>query len=102
MTKQSKINRSHFDFAQCDTTKLKMKKILNLSLTLSLSLTLFFACDKNDKPVNLSVAREEVQKYYESGKYDEELNKIVADAKKEFDKIKFNSNSVVIFRNSTQ
>jgi acid phosphatase len=74
-----------------------MKKILNLSLTLSLSLTLFFACDKNDKPVNLSVAREEVQKYYESGKYDEELNKIVADAKKEFDKIKFNSNSVVIF-----
>jgi predicted secreted acid phosphatase len=35
--------------------------------------------------------------YYESGKYDEELNKIVADAKKEFDKIKFNSNSVVIF-----
>lgn len=70
---------------------------LFLTLTLILSLTLFFACDKNEKPVNLSVAREEVQKYYESGKFDEELNAVIADAKKEFEEFEFRKNSVVIF-----
>jgi predicted secreted acid phosphatase len=70
-----------------------MKKFL----TLILSFTLFFACEKNDKPVNLSIAREEVRQYYESGKFDEELRKVIEQAKQEFEKVEFKSNSVVIF-----
>jgi predicted secreted acid phosphatase len=66
-------------------------------LILFLSLTLFFACEQNEKPVNLTIAREDVQHYYESGKFDEELNKVIEKAKKEFDKVEFKNNSVVIF-----
>jgi acid phosphatase len=73
----------------------------NSYLKIILSLTLFIACDKNEKPVNLSAAREEVKQYYETGKYDEELNKVIADAKKEFEKVEFKESpkggSVVIF-----
>ena len=66
-------------------------------LILLLSLTLLFACEQNEKPVNLTIAREDVQHYYESGKFDEELNKVIEKAKKEFDKVEFKNNSVVIF-----
>ena len=68
-----------------------------LTLTLILTLTLFFACEKNEKPVNLSIAREEVQQYYESGKFYHEVNKVIEKAKKEFEKVEFKNNSVVIF-----
>ena len=68
-----------------------------LKIILILSLTLFIACDKNEKPVNLSVARNEVKQYYESGKYDEELTVVIIEAKKKFDKVEFKNNSVVIF-----
>jgi len=70
-----------------------MKKFL----TLILFLTLFFACEQNEKPVNLTIAREDVQHYYESGKFDEELNKVIEKAKKEFEQVEFKNNSVVIF-----
>ena len=66
-------------------------------LTLTLSLILFFACEKNEKPVNLTIAREEVKQYYESGKFDAELDAVIENAKKQFDKIDFKNNSVVIF-----
>lgn len=66
-------------------------------LRLILSLTLFIACDKNEKPVNLSIAREEVKQYYESGKFDEELDEVIAEAKEKFSKVEFKQNSVVIF-----
>jgi predicted secreted acid phosphatase len=66
-------------------------------LILFLSLTLFFACEQNEKPINLTIAREDVQHYYESGKFDEELNKVIEKAKKEFDKVEFKNNSIVIF-----
>jgi len=72
-----------------------MKFFFNVILILSL--TLFFACEKDEKPVNLSIAREAVQQYYESGKFDEELSKVIENAKKEFEKISFKKNSVVIF-----
>jgi len=72
-----------------------MKKFLNLTLTLSL--TLFIACEKNEKPVNLSVAREKVKQYYESGKFDEELDSVVEEAKEKFSDVQFKDNSVVIF-----
>jgi acid phosphatase len=74
-----------------------MKKFYTLTFTLTLFLTLFSACEKNEKPVNLSIAREEVKQYYESGKFDEELNKVIEEAKKKFEKVEFNENSVVIF-----
>ena len=50
-----------------------------------------------DKPVNLSVARESVKEYYESGKFDEELDNVIREAKDKFSKIEFTENSVVIF-----
>jgi len=68
-----------------------------LKYFLPLSLTLFFACEKNEKPVNLSTSREEVQQYYESGKYYEEVKVVIEKAKKEFEKVEFKNNSVVIF-----
>jgi len=70
-----------------------MKKFLILTL----SLTLFFACEQNEKPVNLTIAREVVQQYYESGKFYEEVKEVIENAKKEFDKVEFKNNSVVIF-----
>jgi len=69
----------------------------NLTLTLTLSLTLFLFSCATEKPVNLSIAREEVKQYYESGKFDEELTKVIADAKREFKKVNLKDNSVVIF-----
>ena len=72
---------------------IKMKK--NLTLTLSLTL-LLFSC-ATEKPVNLSLAREEVKQYYESGKFDEELNKVSEEAKKKFNQIEFKENSAVVF-----
>ncbi len=68
-----------------------------LFLILALSLVLFLACEENEKPINLSIAKEEVKQYYESGKFDKELNKVIEDAKKEFAKAEFKSNSVVVF-----
>jgi len=51
----------------------------------------------SDKPVNLSVARESVKEYYESGKFDEELDNVIREAKNKFSKVEFTENSVVIF-----
>jgi acid phosphatase len=76
---------------------MEMKIYFKLILTLTLSLTLFIACEKNEKPVNLSIAKEEVRQYYDSGKFDKELDAVIEEAKKEFDKVKVKNNSVVIF-----
>ena len=65
-------------------------------LTVTLSLTLLISC-ATEIPVNLSIAREEVKQYYESGKYEEELNKVVEEAKGKFSKVEFKENSVVTF-----
>jgi acid phosphatase len=68
-----------------------IKYIINLTLAL-----LLFSC-ATEKPVNLSIAREEVKQYYESGRFDKELSKVIEDAKEKFDKVEFKNNSVVIF-----
>ena len=57
---------------------------------------LLLSCTE-EKPVNLSVSREEVKEYYESGKFDEELDEVIDEAKSEFDKVDIKNNSVVIF-----
>lgn len=70
---------------------------INTNLLLILSLTLFLLSCATEKPVNLSIAREEVKQYYESGKFDEELNAVIEEAKEQFNKVEFKENSVVIF-----
>jgi acid phosphatase len=70
---------------------------MKIFLTLTLSLTLFFACEKNHKPVNLTDARNAVKQYYESGKFDKELDQVIKEAKKKFDKVELKNNSLVIF-----
>lgn len=73
--------------------KMNFSRTLTLYLTLTL---LFFSC-ATEKPVNLSVTREEVKQYYESGKFNEELSKVIDEAKEKFSKVNFRENSVVIF-----
>ena len=66
-------------------------------LTLFLGLIVLSSCSQSDKPVNLSVAREEVKQYYTSGKFDKELTKVIDEAKEKFSKVEIKKNSVVIF-----
>jgi predicted secreted acid phosphatase len=68
--------------------------LINIVLIVALVMQLT-SC--TDKPVNLSVAREIVKEYYESGKFDEELDEVIREAKDKFSKVEFTENSVVIF-----
>lgn len=70
-----------------------MKKILIVLLLIQIS---FYNCSST-KPVNLRAAKDIVRDYYESGKFDEEMNEVIKDAKEKFDKIEAKKNSVVIF-----
>lgn len=70
-----------------------MKKLLVLILVLS-SLLLGGCCNQL---INISTARERVIEYYEGGQYDKELDEILESAKKNFSKVKIESNSAVIF-----
>jgi predicted secreted acid phosphatase len=75
-----------------------MKSINKISFNLVLSVAAVLQLTSCiDKPVNLTVARESVKEYYESGKFDEELDDIIRKAKSKFGKIEFTENSVVIF-----
>lgn len=60
------------------------------------SLIGFYSCCSTGLQ-NLSAAKEQVQKYYEGGQFDEELDKIIADAKMKFSKVEVKQNSAVIF-----
>lgn len=71
-------------------------KILLKIILIAASSVILISC-ASDKPVNLTIARENVKAYYESGKFDEEVNSIIENAKNEFEKIKFKENSAVIF-----
>ena len=71
-----------------------MKKHITLIIIISL---FSISCSDENKPVNLTIAREEVQKYYESGKFAEELIAVIEEAKEKFSNIQFKDNSVVIF-----
>ena len=74
--------------------KSKNKTLFNIVLILTGALQLY-SC--TDKPVNLSVARESVKEYYESGMFGEELDEVIREAKDKFSKVEFTENSVVIF-----
>ncbi len=72
-----------------------MKRFLSLVLFLALNLLLSSCC--SEELLNLTVAKERVQKYYEGGQFDKELDEIVADAMKKFGKVEVKPNSAVIF-----
>ena len=74
--------------------RLKTQNTFYISLIVVVAI-LLICC--TDKPVNLSVARESVKEYYESGKFDEELDTVIREAKDKFSKVEFTENSVVIF-----
>ena len=47
--------------------------------------------------MNLQTAKKEVQNYYESGRYSNDLKEIIANAENEISNVKLNKNSVVVF-----
>lgn len=72
-----------------------MKSFFSAAIIISIVFVLI-GC-KDEKPVNLTTAREEVKEYYESGKFDEELTEVIREAKEKFNNIEVKENSVVIF-----
>ena len=58
---------------------------------------IFYLISCSTKPVNLSVAREEVKAYYESGKFNKELAGVIKEAKEKFAKVEAKANSIIIF-----
>ena len=54
------------------------------------------SCSSNHL-INLRTAKDAVKDYYESGKYDEEMNEVIKDAKEKFNKVEVKNNLVVIF-----
>jgi len=72
-----------------------MKTLFKTILAITI-ISLFISCG-SEKPLNLTDARSEVKEYYESGKYDEELNEVIKNAREQFEKVEFKENSVVIF-----
>ena len=68
-----------------------MKKALTLLLTI-----IVISCSSN-QIVNLGTAKDIVKDYYESGKFDIDMNDVIKEAKEKFDKVEVKNNSVVIF-----
>jgi acid phosphatase len=64
---------------------------------LSVTIISFFVSCGTEKPLNLTDVRSEVKEFYESGRYDEELDEVIKNALEQFEKIEFKENSVVIF-----
>ena len=65
-----------------------------LSIALSIS---FYITSCSSVPMNLQTAKKEVQNYYESGRYSNDLKEIIANAENEISNVKLNKNSVVVF-----
>jgi len=68
------------------------KKILCIALTF-----FHFHSSIAKRPINLTIAKNKVQKYYETGAYDKDLERVVAHAKKRFKKIPVGKNATIIF-----
>ena len=69
-----------------------MRNFTKIFLLLSL---LIYSCAP--KLTNLDFVKEEIAAYYESGKYDEEVNAVISDAIREFESIKVENSAAVIF-----
>lgn len=61
------------------------------------TISFHFTSCSSSKPENLTVARNAVKDYYESGGFDRELNEVIKSAKNNFKNIEVKDNSVVIF-----
>ena len=72
-----------------------MKRELFLPIISLICISLIQGC--NDKPENLTTARQLVKEYYESGKYEEELSLVINKAKSEFESVDIKEKSVVLF-----
>jgi len=72
-----------------------MKTLLKTILAFTF-ISLLISCE-TEKPINLTDAKNEVKEYYESGKFDEELNDVIKNAREQFEKVEFKENAVVIF-----
>lgn len=59
--------------------------------------TLILQGCKSDELINLRIAKDRVKEYYESGRFEEELEKIYNDAKHKIDKIRIKQNSAAVF-----
>ncbi len=64
---------------------------------LSVTIISFFVSCGTQKPTNLTDARSEVKEFYESGRYNEELDEVIKIALEQFEKAELKENSVVIF-----
>jgi acid phosphatase len=67
------------------------------SLTKILLLLSVLICSCSPKLTNLNFVKEEVAEYYESGKFDKELDEIISDAMKEFESIIIEDSTAVVF-----
>jgi len=72
-----------------------MKNYKNLTLTFIL--TLFLVSCSSNEIVNLRTAKDIVKDYYETGRFDLEMNEVINIAKEKFNRVDFTANSVVIF-----
>src|SRR5690606_10046315 len=72
-----------------------MNRVVTLTFFLTLTLLLNSCC--REELLNLTTAKDLVKQYYEDGQFDKELDEIIADAKKQFDKVEVKQNSAVIF-----
>lgn len=70
---------------------------MNKTLAFSFIGVLTFTSCSENQIINLRTAKDIVKDYYESGKYDEEMNEIIKDAKEKFSKVEVKNNSAVIF-----
>lgn len=68
-----------------------------VTLTLFITHTLFLSSCCREELLNLTTAKDLVKNYYEDGQFNKELDEIIADAKKQFEKVKLKTNSAVIF-----
>jgi len=62
---------------------------------LFVSFLLFYSCSQ--KLPNLDLIKIEIASYYESGSYDKEVDEVITNAIKEFESVKVEDSSVVIF-----
>jgi len=68
-----------------------------LTLTVSLALVLICTSCTSYEIINLRTAKDIVKDYYESGKFDKQMDEVIKDAKEKFSKVEIKQNSVVIF-----
>ena len=64
---------------------------------LSVTIISYLVSCGTEKPLNLTNARSEVKEYYESGRYNKELDEVIKNSLEQFEKVEFRKNSVVIF-----